>query len=114
MRNRRLRQDAVSKIEDERPSGKLLENLVYAAIERIAPRQQHQRIEIALYHNTRRNMLARKFEIHCPIETNRVDCNIIDVAKDSRSNSTRKPDDLGVRNFTAQLCDEALRRLNAP
>ena len=77
MRNRRLWQDTVAEIEDERAIGKRADDSVYAAIENFATRQQHQWIKIALHGNVRWNCSACKIQIHGPIEADAVNCNIL-------------------------------------
>src|SRR5262245_1471864 len=49
MGDRCLRQDAVTEIEDERPLGKNVEDIVDRAVERCTAGDKRQRIEVALH-----------------------------------------------------------------
>src|ERR1700682_4154568 len=75
VRDRRLGQNAVPEIEDERLGCKRLEHSLDLAIERGAAGDERQRVEIALYRPTTLDVLARVGAIDHPIEPNRVDRN---------------------------------------
>lgn len=51
MRDRRLRQNAVAKVEDERLVRERGQHLVHRAVERCTTREQHLGIEMALDRN---------------------------------------------------------------
>src|SRR5579885_276023 len=93
MGNRRIGQNAVAKIEDERSVSERLEDRVDAAVERGTSGAQRQRIEIAL---NRPSLLdvAGKTGIDHPVETYRVDRNALHVASEIAVRTTRKADDL--------------------
>src|SRR4051794_1111748 len=93
MRDRGFRQDAVAQIEDEGFCGERLEHLVDRAIERAAAGQQGERIEIALHRPTGLDAVARKAAIDHPIETDRIDRDMLDVAQQRAAGAARKPDD---------------------
>src|SRR2546421_99595 len=68
MSNWSFRQDAVTEIEDERPRGKILQNIIDGAIERRAAHEQHQRIEIALHGDLVLDMPAHKCRLGSPVD----------------------------------------------
>ena len=72
MSDRRLRQNAVTEIENMRSTSKRLAHRINRTIERIATGKQRQRIEIAL-HGAEFLHLARKNPVDAPIEPNTVD-----------------------------------------
>src|SRR5712672_1306286 len=73
MRDRRLRQDAVAEIEDERPIRKRSKNLVDGPVERAAARHQRQGIEISLHRHADLDLIARECKIGRPIKTHGID-----------------------------------------
>src|SRR5262249_29632004 len=66
MGDRRLRQDAVAQIEDEGLLRERRKHVVDRPIERGAPCQQRQRIEIALHGSPGLDLLARKAAVDHP------------------------------------------------
>jgi hypothetical protein len=72
MCDRRLRQDAVSEIEDEGPLGKYLEYVVDRAIERSAADEQRQRIKVSLHRHAPLDLITGKNRINRPIEADRL------------------------------------------
>ena len=73
MRDRRLRQDAVAEIEDERPAGERLQYRIDGAVERLAAGQQRQRIEIALHRPAALDAARARIKIDHPVEADRID-----------------------------------------
>src|ERR1700722_4066512 len=71
--NRRVRQDAVAEVENERLSSERFLDGVGRTIERRSTSEQHQRIEIALKRPQRLNEVARKIQFGHPIEPHRID-----------------------------------------
>ena len=72
MRNWRLRQNTVSKIEDERSTVERLHNVVNGAIERFTAGPQGFRIKIALHRDARLNICDCKFSIDRRLETDSI------------------------------------------
>src|SRR5256884_8269885 len=68
MCDRRLRQDAVSEIEDEGALGKCLEVVFHRAIERSAADEQHQRVEASLHRHAPIDLITRINRSNRPIE----------------------------------------------
>ena len=68
MRDRRIRRDAVAKIEDVRPARELLQHVVHATLQRIAASDQQHRIEIALQCNHLADRSAHPARIRTGIE----------------------------------------------
>src|ERR1700730_6424908 len=73
MRDRRVQQDAVAEIENERVSRERFEDGVDPMIERSAASKQRQRVQITLNNAKRLDMIARKTQFYHPVETHRVD-----------------------------------------
>ena len=99
MGDRRFRHDAMAEIEDERPARERLQNRVNGAIERRPAGDQHQRIEIALHRHAALHPLAHKTAIHHPIEADRIDRELLDIARQQRAGAARKADHLGARDL---------------
>src|SRR5262245_14067355 len=79
MCNGRLRQDAMSKIEDERPAGKGFKYRIDHAIEWSAASEQHHRIEIPLHRHTGMDLIPNENGIDRPIKADRIHGNILHV-----------------------------------
>src|SRR5215475_11330934 len=114
MRDRRVWQDAVTKIEDKRTVRESGENGVDCTIKRRAACHQNLRIEIALDRPPALNVLARIDVLDHPVEPDRVDRDFIDIAWDVGCRPTRKADHLGGRYVSSQRLDDPPRRLDAP
>src|SRR5215467_15954499 len=114
MCDRRLRQDAVSEIEDEGPLGKHLEYVVHRTIERSAADEQRQRVEISLHRHAPLDLITRKNGIDRPIETDRIDRDVFDVAQERSADATRKSDHLCARYLAAHLRNDALGGTDTP
>src|SRR5580704_14980947 len=80
MRDGRVRQDAVAKVEDERVTSERFEDDIDRMIERRSAGEQHQRIEIALNGPQRLNVVTRKIQFRHPIEPHRVNGHGIQIA----------------------------------
>src|SRR5215213_5728171 len=85
MRNRRLRHDAVTKIENERFLREGLHDRIDAAIERDAAGDEDQGIEITLHWHATLNALAGKIFVDHPIEANSVQWNVLHIAREHRA-----------------------------
>src|SRR5256885_5256048 len=103
MCDRRLRQDAVSEIEDEGPLGKRLEYVIDRAVERAAAGEQHQRVEVSLHRHATLDLVTRKSGIDRPIETDGIDRNIFHIAQERSTDTTRKSDYLCARYLAAHF-----------
>src|SRR5687768_4030743 len=98
MSDRRVRQDAVAEVENERPAGERGKNRIDTAVERRASGSQRQRIEIALHRTAALDFIAREIKIDHPIKAHSIDFNVLDVAFQVASGAARKTDDLGARH----------------
>src|SRR5215471_17128238 len=114
MCDRCLRQDAVSEIEDEGPLGKYLEYVVDRAIERCAADEQRQRIEVSLHRHAPLDLITGKNAINRPIEADRIDWNVFNVAHERRADATRKSNHLRIRYVAAYFRDDALSGSDTP
>src|SRR5215831_17230225 len=114
MCDRRLRQDAVSEIEDEGPLGKYFEYVVHRAIERSAADKQRQRIEVSLHRHAPLDLITGKNAINRPIEADRIDRDVFNVAHERRADATRKSNHLRIRYVAAYFRDDALSGSDTP
>src|SRR5215468_9640597 len=114
MCDRRLRQDAVSEIEDEGPLGKRLKYVIDRAVERGAAGEQHQRVEVSLHRHAPLDLISRKSRIDGPIEADGIDRNIFHVTQERSANATRKSDYLGPGYVAAHFRNNARRGIDAP
>src|SRR5262249_44825497 len=73
MRHGSIRQDAVPKIENERPIRERLQNVIDCRIERFSAADQYERIEVSLYRNARLDLVAGKSKVHAPIQSHCID-----------------------------------------
>src|SRR5262249_43759060 len=110
----RLRQDAVSQVEDKRALREYLENAVDRAVERSAAGDQRQRIEVALHRYAPLDLVPHKYRIDGRIETHGVDRHVLHVAQQCAADPARKSDDPGRRHLRTHLRGDALRGLDAP
>ena len=62
------------------PPASACKNRIDAAVERRAAGAQRQRIEIALHRPRALDRIARKIQIHHPVETDGIDFEFLDVA----------------------------------
>ena len=88
MRDRRLRQDAVAEIEDQRALGEVLQDVVDRAVERGAAGEQHQRVEIALHGDAALHVRAHERRLRGPVDADRVDRHL---RRDSASSEAPAP-----------------------
>src|SRR5262245_66455785 len=114
MGERGLRQDAVAEIEDERSLGEHLEDAVDRTIERRAACHPHQGVEISLHRYAPLDLIAREREIDGPIEPHGIDRDLLDVAQKRCADAAWKSDHPRPWHVPAHLCDDSLRRLDAP
>ena len=96
------------------PPANACKNCIDAAVERRAAGAQRQRIEIALHRPTTLDVIARKIQIHHPVETNGIDFDVLDVAFQVAAGAARKPDDLRARHRAPHIGNDSLGRRNAP
>src|SRR5688572_30039911 len=79
MRDRRRRQDAVSKIEDQTAIAEVAQDRVDRPIERNAAGKQGERIEIALNRHPALHALADELPIRHPVDADRIDRHAIHI-----------------------------------
>src|SRR5262249_1210162 len=114
MRNWRLRQNAVSEIEDERAPGERFQYCLDGAVQCSATSEQHQRVEISLHWQVWLNVLPREGGIDPPIGANGVYPPPLPIPPPSRPRTPAQSNDLCVRDVMADLGDNPLGRLDAP
>src|SRR5579872_3770340 len=114
MRDRRLRQNAVAEIEDERAVRQRFEDRVDRAIKRRATDHERERVEIALHRAHPLNMIARKAELDHPIEPDRIDGDGFEITPELARRAARKADDPGARNLLAHRFNNPAAWLDAP
>ena len=114
MGDRRLRQDAVAEIEDERSVAESRQDRIDLAIERSAAREQCQRIEIALHRPAALDLVAGKAAIDHPVEPDRVDSNAVHIALNSVPAPRGNPMIFASGTRCAQPRDDPPRRIDAP
>src|SRR5262245_9624377 len=114
MRNRRLWQNAVSKIEDEWALGERFQYHLHGAVQSSAPGEQHQRVEISLHWYMRLNVLPREGGIDRPIEADGVYRHVFHIAQQCCAGTAGKSDDFCIPDLLADLGDNPLDRLDAP
>src|SRR5580692_591426 len=114
MSDGRVRQDAVTKVENKRALPERFEDGVDPTIQRRSASKQRQRIEIALNDTQRLNLIARKTQLYHPIEPHRVDWHSFEVARQLGSRTTRKADDARRRKLCTHARHDARHRLDAP
>src|SRR4051812_772178 len=85
MGDRRLRQDAVAEIEDERSIRECLHHRIDSTVERAAAREQCERIEIALHRHQVLHAVARKAAFDPPVEADGIDSGFGHVAREHRA-----------------------------
>src|SRR5947207_2749018 len=73
MSDRRVRQNAVTEIENKRAVRERRKDRVNTSVERHATRAQRQWVKIALHRTLLLNDVAGEIEIHHPIKSNRID-----------------------------------------
>src|SRR5580704_1061326 len=114
MSDGRVRQDAVTKVENKRALPERFEDGVDPTIQRRSAGKQRQRIEIALNGTQRLNLIARKTQLDHPIEPHRVDWHSFEVARQLSSRATRKADDVRRRKLFTNVRHDPRCRLDAP
>src|SRR6187399_693676 len=102
-----VRQNAVAEIENKRPTAERCENCIDAPIERRAAGAQRQWIEIALHRPFALDCIARKIQIHHPVETHGIDFKFLDVAFQIAAGTARKPDELRSRHRTPHIGNDS-------
>ena len=95
------------------PRRKCFENGVDRAIKRLPPTRS-KRIKIALNRTPRLDFVAGKTKLDHPVQSDRIDRDVIEIAPQLGPGAARKADDLapGIRSRTAATM--RARRLNAP
>ena len=94
--------------------GESFENVIDRTVERCAAGDQRQRIEISLHRHAPLDVLAGEYRIDHPVESDRIDRNVLHVAQQPCTDAARKSDDLRARHRAANFRDDALRRRDAP
>ena len=111
----RILENAVTEIEDVRPSGECVKDATDRHIQTRAPRQKRQGIEIALDGQPGRKLLVRPDRIHGLIEADRVDAGLTGIGRKLSARALRKPDELYVRMpFPNRRGDAGLRSNDPP
>src|SRR5262249_29617347 len=114
MRDRGLRQDAVTEVEDKWPIRKSLEDVVDRPIERRTAGEQHHGIEITLHRHPRLDVIPRKARIDGPVETDGINPRLLDEGQQTCADAARKSNYLCSRNGIANPADDATCGLDAP
>src|SRR5919204_2824084 len=81
MRDGCFGKNAVPQIKDAGAPGEVRKICIDGAIERVAASEQDQRIELALQRQGGRDFFAHELHVHRPVETNRIDRNILRVIR---------------------------------
>src|SRR5262249_52368142 len=111
MGDRSFRQNAVAEVEDQPALRVVRQHIVDRAIERRAAGDQRQRIEIALDGDARLHALADEGRLGSPVDADSIDAGCLDIDWKLRRGATGEADDLRVRDFRANACDDAARWL---
>ena len=104
----------MTEIEDERFWGKHRKEPIDCLVERLAAAEQSQRIEVALHRHAPLDLVACEDRIDCPIEPDRIDRNLFDIAQQGGPDPARKSNDFRSRHLLANFGDHTLARLDAP
>ena len=114
MRDRRLRQNAMSEIEDEWSVRECSHNVIDGMIEDFAAPHETFRIEIALYRDARLDMRSGKIPIDRGLKTDRIHTGLVDISRNLLARSARKSDDLCAWVPPTNFLDQSFSRLGAP
>ena len=114
MGDRRLRQNAVAKIKNERAGTERFEDGIGCAIENRSAGQKRKRIEIALDCSPRLNVITSKIEIDHPVETYGIDRDSVDIVPQPRGGAARKTDDACRRHSQSYCLDDARNWCDTP
>ncbi len=114
MGNRRVRQDAVAEIEDERPRRERLEDGIDRTIQRRASDQQRKRIEITLDWPSGLNTIAGELKIDRPVQTHRIDRDRLEIRFETGAGPAWKTDNFRFRDLLSHCGDNPGRRLDTP
>ena len=60
------------------------------------------------------DLIAREIQIDHPVEPDRIDRNVLDIALQIAAGTARKPDDLRARHRAPHIGNDPLRRRDAP
>ena len=112
MADRGMRQDTMSKIEDERCSGESFQYSFDGTVERCTARREHDRIKIALNGQARLDVIAHKGWIGRPIDSDSVDGHTLDIICEARAGAARECDQPCICNSRPHLFDNAPRRID--
>ena len=111
MRNRRLRQYAMTEIENKRSGRKCRQNPIDRAVERFPSREERQGIEIALNRSELLDLFARKLRLNHPIEPNGIHRNSFDIGQELGAGAAGEADDFCIRNlFSNRVSNPSARR----
>ena len=106
MSDRRVRQDTVAEIEDERLCRESLQHILDRAVERDTAGTQHLRVEIALHRHAGLDLRAGEFAINAGFQAYGIDAGLIDIARDFVAGAAGEADDFRAGDFGAQLRNE--------
>src|SRR5215472_15532665 len=112
MCHRRVRQHAMTEIEDKRSSFEIFQYAIDRISERVATDQKRDWIEIALNRFAALHLVARKSEINGPVEPHCIDRDIIDVPLQSACCAARKTDEPRIRYARSDRGDDASTGFN--
>src|SRR5204863_9949021 len=81
MRDRRLGQEAMAEIENERSARESFENSIDAAVKCRTTCEQRKRIEITLHRNAALHLIARERLVDHPVEPNRIEPDVLHITR---------------------------------
>src|SRR5262245_9253758 len=96
MRDRRVRHDAMTEIEDEPTRGKLSQDTVDRPVEPFAAGMKHRRIEVPLHGDEGLQPAPHHVKGHGPVDRNPVDAGLADIAFETELDALWKTDDAGI------------------
>ena len=114
MIHRGLRQDAVAKIENMRPSPQRRKNIANPSFQRGAPSGERQGIEITLQHKISLEFPPGPFWINCAVEPERVDAGSHRVILQMQRDAFGKADDASPLVTAPQTADDRRDWRSAP
>src|SRR5262245_20138750 len=114
MRTGGHRQDAVPKIENERPIRERLQYVIDCRIERLSAADQYERIEVSLHGNARLDLTAGKSKVHAPIQSHCIDWHGFKVMQQVRAGITWKTDYFCRFDVSTQLFNNTPRWFDTP
>src|SRR5690349_22239520 len=105
MRKWRVRQHAMTQIEDKRSGFEICQYAIDRTIKRWAADQKRHRIEIALNRSAALHLVSRKGKINRPVEPDRIDVDHVDISLQSSAGATWKTDEPRIRYARADRSD---------